>query len=90
MSDTEAKVRDIIVELLGVETAQDVLYGMWADNRIFANAKLETADARCVRVPAIPGLGARYLRWVVRGEITGVRVSSVKGGTDAWQVGRGD
>ncbi len=59
-----------------------VLAGVVSDNVFFERAREQKRDPQELRVDAIPGMGAVYVRWVVRGAgPPAVRVRSVKGGT---------
>ena len=76
----------VIIEGEGIE----VVAGYLADGRFFANAVEQKRNPERMEIPNIDGMGAVYVRWLVRGgggdgEMT-VTVSSVKGGVHSLVV----
>ncbi len=64
-----------------------VVVGLVSDSPFFQNAKEQKRRPEQMRVDTIPGMGAVYVRWLVRGPgpFT-VRVQSIKGGADRREV----
>lgn len=58
-----------------------VIAATWGDDPFFQNPQQQEHHPERVELPSIPGLGARYVRWIVSGQgpLT-VAVDSVKGG----------
>jgi hypothetical protein len=65
-----------------------VLLGMQSDTPFFENAKEQKKHPEKLRVDTIPGMGAVYVRWIVRGQAPfTVTASAIKGGTVQRQSG---
>ena len=61
----------------------EVLLGLWDDHPFFQKAKEQKRKPAEMRIATISGMGAMYVRWLVRGEGPYVvTVRSVKGGSD--------
>ena len=58
-----------------------VAMGLTADNPFYENAQEQNRQPQALRIPVIPGMGAAYVRWIVRGRgpFT-VTAESIKGG----------
>jgi len=64
-----------------------VSLGLWSDSPFFQDAREQKHRPEQVRVPRVAGMGAVYVRWLVRGAGPyTVRVQSVKGGSDRREV----
>ena len=66
-----------------------VVLGLWADDPFFRKTREQKRRPEKLRIANIPGMGAVYVRWLVRGKgpFT-VTVRSIKGGTDRRQTSR--
>lgn len=61
--------------------ASAVTASYWSSERFFLNPVEQKTDPRTIELPAVPGMGAVYCRWLVRGKVPFVvSVDSVKGG----------
>jgi len=59
-----------------------VVAGLWDDDPFFARAHAQKREPQRMRVSNVPGMGAVYVRWLLRGAGPyTVTVRSVKGGT---------
>lgn len=59
-----------------------VAASFWSDSPIFSESKITKREPATVRVERVPGMGAVYVRWIVRGPGPyTVTVDSRKGGT---------
>jgi len=64
-----------------------VAMGLWSEEPFFRSAREQKHRPAEVRVTRVPGMGAVYVRWLVRGDGPyTVRVRSVKGGSDRRDV----
>ncbi|MDX1964410.1 MAG: M14 family metallopeptidase [Pirellulales bacterium] len=58
-----------------------VLASQWSEEPFFEKPRTTRKNPREVRLPNLPGKGARYIKWIIQGSGPGnVRVQSVKGG----------
>lgn len=61
-----------------------VLAGVVADNPFYDQSKEQARQPQTLRVDGVPGMGARYVRWIVRGNAPfTVSIHSHKGGYDS-------
>ncbi len=68
----------------------EVIAGLWDDAFGMPAPKEQKRNPEAMEIPNVPGMGAVYVRWLVRGPgpVT-VRVRSVKGGRDRRQAALG-
>ncbi|MBI4564505.1 MAG: peptidase M14 [Planctomycetes bacterium] len=60
----------------------EVVAGMVSESRFFTRPEEQKLNPRNLRIESIPGMGARHVRWIVRGAGPyTVTVTSIKGGT---------
>jgi hypothetical protein len=77
-----------LVTIEGRNKDLKVVAGLLDESPFFLNARPQKRHPETIRVPNVPGMGAVYVRWLVRGEgpyTVGVR--SVRGGSDRWASG---
>jgi hypothetical protein len=72
-----------LVTIEGKNKDLKVVAGLLDETPFFLNAKPQKRHPEAIRVPNVPGMGAVYVRWLVRGEGPyTVSVRSVRGGSD--------
>lgn len=66
---------------VSLKGADEVFLGLWSAEPKFLTPSIERRPGATVRVPSVPGMGVRYVRWIVRGEGPfEVELRSTKGG----------
>jgi hypothetical protein len=79
---------DRVSLLSGTAASVQVVAGYSSDTPFFQHPTEQQTDPRTIELPRIPGLGAVYCRWLVRGSGPfKVRVDSAKGGKASADVG---
>jgi hypothetical protein len=83
VADVRRKITRPDIVSLDADNAE-VLVALTAEEPYFKTPTEQRHKRTAVKVDTIPSNGARYVRWLVRGEGPfEVRVDSVKGGSDA-------